>query len=68
MQDWLNRIGLTLQFVALFLVTPEILGERKVEALAELWRKPLAWLSVHITRPRIVGLATALMFGAVVYG
>jgi len=43
MQDWLNRIGLTLQFVALFLVTPEIIGQEKVAALADkLWIKPLA--------------------------
>jgi hypothetical protein len=27
MQDWLNRLGLTLQFLALFLVTPTIVGE-----------------------------------------
>ena len=32
MQNWLNRGGLLLQFVALFLVTPEIFGEDKVRA------------------------------------
>jgi hypothetical protein len=30
MQDWLNRIGLTLQFIAVFLVTPEIIGRERV--------------------------------------
>jgi hypothetical protein len=41
MEDWLNRIGMTLQFIALFLVTPEILGEEKVVALARtLWVRP----------------------------
>jgi hypothetical protein len=28
MQDWLNRLGLTLQFLALFFVTPQIVGEK----------------------------------------
>ena len=32
MQNWLNRGGLVLQFLALFLVTPEIFGEEKVRA------------------------------------
>jgi len=27
MQDWANRIGLTLQFLSLWLVTPQIIGE-----------------------------------------
>ena len=42
MQDWLNRTGLVLQFLALFLVTPEILGQEKVDLLAQkLWIQPL---------------------------
>lgn len=32
MQNWLNRAGLILQFLALFLVTPEIFGEDRVRA------------------------------------
>jgi hypothetical protein len=27
MQDWLNRLGLTLQFLAVWFVTPQIIGE-----------------------------------------
>lgn len=49
MQDWLNRIGLTLQFVALFLVTPEIVGEEKVKDVTDrLIRKPLRSLAVRL--------------------
>lgn len=33
MQNWLNRAGLILQLLALFLVTPEIFGEEKVRAV-----------------------------------
>jgi hypothetical protein len=44
MQDWLNRLGLTLQFLALWLVTPQIVGEdlmlkagKSLSAMAEAW-------------------------------
>jgi hypothetical protein len=32
---WLNRIGLFLQFTALFLVTPEIFGLERMKAIAD---------------------------------
>jgi hypothetical protein len=44
MQDWLNRLGLTLQFLALWLVTPQIVGEdlmlkagKSLSAMAKAW-------------------------------
>ena len=30
---WLNRIGLVLEFVSVWLAAPEILGERRLRAL-----------------------------------
>ena len=30
LQHWLNRIGQTLQFIALFLVTPDIIGKERM--------------------------------------
>jgi hypothetical protein len=65
MEDWLNRIGLTLQFVALFLVTPEILGEKKVDSLSELWKKPLGWIEKHLTRNVIVLIGTLLLLAGI---
>jgi hypothetical protein len=42
MVAWLNRIGLTLQFIALFLVTPEIVGREKIERLSDaIWVRPV---------------------------
>ena len=67
MQDWLNRIGLTLQFVALFLVTPEILGKEKIAALAKIWNGPLDWLGNHLSRRNIVGIGTGLLVGGTTY-
>jgi hypothetical protein len=32
---WLNRIGLTMQFLALFLLTPDIFGTERMEEAAE---------------------------------
>jgi hypothetical protein len=34
MQEWFNRIGLVLQFVALFLLTPDIFGKERMETAA----------------------------------
>ena len=53
MQDWLNRIGLTLQFVALFFVTPEIIGEEKVRSMARtIWVEPISKSKDLLTRHR----------------
>ena len=35
MQDSLNRVGLTLQFLSLWLVTPQIIGEQRMTEYAE---------------------------------
>jgi hypothetical protein len=41
-ENWLNRSGLSLQFVALFLVTPEIVGtERLASFTNEVWANPM---------------------------
>jgi hypothetical protein len=36
-EDWLNRVGLTLQLVALFLVTPEIIGRERTKTMVKLF-------------------------------
>jgi hypothetical protein len=38
-QEWFNRIGLVLQFVALFLLTPDIFGRERMETAATKLRK-----------------------------
>ena len=38
MQDWANRIGLTLQFISLWLVTPEIIGQARMTQAADYLR------------------------------
>jgi hypothetical protein len=35
MQDWLNRVGLTLQFLSLWFVTPQIFGEERMQRAGE---------------------------------
>jgi hypothetical protein len=56
MQDWLNRIGLTLQFFALFFVTPEIIGSKRVDELIRtLWTKPLIRLRSMALGFKILG-------------
>jgi hypothetical protein len=37
-QDWTNRIGLTLQFISLWLVTPEIIGQARMTRAADYLR------------------------------
>jgi hypothetical protein len=44
-QDWLNRIGLTLQFLALFLVTPEIVGAKRLEDADKKLANVLRWIA-----------------------
>jgi hypothetical protein len=48
MQDWLNRLGLTLQFIALFLTSPEIVGKERMAAamgrMSERLAGATAWL------------------------
>jgi hypothetical protein len=70
MEDWLNRIGLTLQFIALFLVTPQIVGEQAIErtakSLADRGRKFDIWFPdwrFHGVRPfPIIGLTWLASF------
>ena len=65
MQDWLNRLGLTLQFLALWLVTPQIVGEdlmlkagKSLSAKAKAWAKFLQkiWWTVDSLRDKLTGL------------
>lgn len=66
MQDWLNRFGLTLQFAAVFLVTPEILGPDKVQALADkLWVNPMRRIRNFVRAHPVVDLA---LLGALIVG
>jgi len=37
-EDWANRIGLTLQFISLWLVTPEIIGQARMTRAADYLR------------------------------
>ena len=77
MQDWLNRIGLTLQFVAVFLVTPEILGKERVGRFANrAWISPFSryraflkrnedpiWITITvITVPTFIALLFSLLW------
>jgi hypothetical protein len=41
MQDWANRIGMTLQFLSLWFVTPQILGEAKMLDAAKAIRRAI---------------------------
>ena len=56
MQDWLNRFGLSLQFFALFFVTPEIIGPKRVkELISKLWDEPLIQLRSMALGFKIIG-------------
>lgn len=39
-EDWLNRFGLLFQFIALYLVTPEIVGRERMNKLFQTLEKP----------------------------
>lgn len=67
MQNWLNRAGLILQFLALFLVTPEIFGEEKVRAATTKYVVgPLVRLVAYFRRhPIIRGIGYAVLAFAI---
>lgn len=67
MQNWLNRAGLVLQFLALFLVTPEIFGEDKVRAATKKYLvDPLVRMVAFFRRHRrLRGVGYAVLAAAI---
>jgi hypothetical protein len=53
--EWLNRIGLTLQLVALFLVTPEIIGRERMTAALDKYSEKFATVARLIFGSLVVG-------------
>jgi hypothetical protein len=73
MQDWLNRLGLTLQFLALWLVTPQIVGEdlmlkagQSLSAMAKAWADFMQKIrkAVSSLREALMGLLVFLVVTA----